>query len=301
MAELNIKLSRENLLFMISRMNLDIPNLGNLQDYQLVHIALNHKDLSTWPMDIIQMIVQLLDDKSFSRLVALFPTLARDVANNKEWYANIFARNNMLFGRYHTTNDTPIIGPTGFSYYYKYGKLHREYGPAVMKHTKHCWMKNGLLCRSNDDYVEISIQDNYLVYGWTTTVAENPTKNVYHRDNDLPAKIVCNIGQSLNLEDYYKIDESSIIAKIYFVHGRHHRENGPMIEFTDKKYVNLWYYNGKRICNPEHPMDNHNSHEERVEHELREILKYATTLDIKFVMKKLKAEYQHYDIVSDKF
>lgn len=297
-------ISKETLLSMISRMNTGIPTnkLHAMDIDALMHIASDTKDLSMLTIDVIKIIVPLLDDKSFCRLVAVFPTLARDVHTNKEWYVRIFAKNNMLFERHHTM-DKPV-NSNGKTTYYKYGKFHRDDNdlPAVFDKTKHQWWQNGKICRPNGNYNDIGIHGEYVVYKWLSQpINPDPNYNFeYHRTDDLPSKIICTLGRSTDVKDYYEIDESTIVAKMYIANGLIGRENGPTIEFADKKYVDLWFLNDKRLSHPDHKeILNNNCYAKWTDDKLRELLKYVNTINIKASLERLEKEYPHYAILNN--
>lgn len=167
-------------------------------------------------------------------------TLITDPSGIQRWF---------LEGNLHRTGDLPaVIYPDGKREYYKYGRMHRDNGPAMITaNGDQYWYHEGLQHRDVDLPAVICVGGGKIWYQY----------GKYHRDNDQPAYINHNGDQSwyqyglIHRENELPAQECVNGAKCYFVWGKYHRTNGPA-QITDKG-KQTWYQHGVVHQNNDQP------------------------------------------------
>lgn len=175
------------------------------------------------PTDILIHIATIGYGRAYREMLAI-PAVARFAIKNRNWIYTKITKVIELSGqpaytvcaRFHRypEDEHAVIFPNG-GRWYRWGKLHRENGPAVISVDIEKWYQDGKIHRDGGPAV-INILE------WE----EWWQNGKLHRDNG-PAVIYYEGGKS-----YYK-------------KGKLHRDDGPAQDYTEEMH-NRWYLNGKR-------------------------------------------------------
>lgn len=269
----------------------DVPIKLTLKTTDLIEYLTkygNNGNIDTLIIDIVGKIACMLDDESFTRFVAAYPRLARNVAKNQNHYQAAFTVGNELCGEYHSFNDQPVIFDSFTrdlhnNCWYRYGKRHRGNDlPAWESKHKSIWYQHNQLIRLSGSFTK----RNKFAYSWESNKG-------YHRNVDKPSLIrfrpkiketiscsdnfIVVIHEQLKLSKFHNIwdnemhplqmrletglrivDDLRIMYILcdmmveleqYYVNNKLHKINGPA-HITNE--TRIWYNFGKSVKSPKY-------------------------------------------------
>lgn len=284
-------LSRDELVVRVRviRKSHEHISLSSSKKYLVAYLTkYDNIGLSMVLIEIVGKIACMLDNVSFMRFVAAYPALARDVAKNPNYYQSAFAdyERLLLCGRNHSFDDTPIsTSGCGRCCWYKYGRYHRDYLPAIEGIYYSMWYQNNYYRRPSGLFTK---REN-LTYIWTDgngdtgrgynkpamikydpKLKENPniennselalifhkmlawTDNLYFgQSNIIDDLFNTRLSNGLRLVDdldaMYLLFDMHILKEQYIVQCQHHRTDGPA-RITDG--IGSWFIHDKQVASP---------------------------------------------------
>lgn len=125
--------------------------------------------------------------------------------------------------------------------WYFNGKLHRDHGPALVRHNRKWneWWQHGILHRDNGPAVECF---DLTHYEWWNN-------GLLHRDND-PAIVKIGFKAWYKYGKVHRIGEPAVIhdnMHEWYVDGKLHRIDGPAIHYISMPSKNEYWLNGEKL------------------------------------------------------